>query len=484
VPPAEEQNDEGLDVPRPRVSRSPRIPPSSLYSVTLASNKMGIKQRIALSEYWGKQTHSSQLQQNSAFVPVLSHSVEPQGVIEQRIALSEYWGKQTHSSQLQQNSAFVPVLRQSQSSGFGIINGNIGQSQHLLFPSAPSHQATHLTPMGKMGMDSDPETEEGVVSGVVSAPTPLEGFFYINQQRRNQAPLPPHASGGLRMNGIKGASYVSEGQDVTLTCDYDLEGLPLYEVRWYKGDSISLENQISRYPFKTYDIYKFISSDHTSSDAQSLYLRGVTREASDTYCCEVKVGGPRYLTRNACAELVVAVRGRLSIDGVYSGQEVRGEKEVHANCTYAGSNPYANLQWYMDGLKVPDLNGSRCYPQGSVIQYPPESQNGLEVAFLGLMVRFCPQRGLSFAHPVSLHLECRAEVANVYYDNQTVNITIWDPAQPVTKFEPRYPAFGNSYTSSAAPCCSPLLLPVSMFVVLLDLVSQISLSRSCEASET
>ncbi|CAG0904272.1 unnamed protein product [Cyprideis torosa] len=226
------------------------------------------------------------------------------------------------------------------------------------------------------------------------------------------------------------------------------------------------------------------SPQHTSSDAQSLYLRGVTREASDTYCCEVRVGGPRYLTRNACAELVVAVRGRLSIDGVYSGQEVRGEKEVHANCTYAGSNPYANLQWYMDGLKVPDLNGSRCYPQGSVIQYPPESQNGLEVAFLGLMVHFCPQRGLSFAHPVSLHLECRAEVANVYYDNQTVNITIWDPAQPVTKFEPRYPAFGNSYTSSAAPCCSPLLLSVSMFVVLLDLVSQISLSRSCEASET
>lgn len=33
---------------------------------------------------------------------------------------------------------------------------------------------------------------------------------------------------------VKAPEVVKKGANVTLTCDYDLEGVPLYSIRWYR----------------------------------------------------------------------------------------------------------------------------------------------------------------------------------------------------------------------------------------------------------
>jgi hypothetical protein len=43
---------------------------------------------------------------------------------------------------------------------------------------------------------------------------------------------------------------VMEGQDTTLQCFYDLEGIPLYSVKWYRG---------------RHEFYRFSPSEHPSS---------------------------------------------------------------------------------------------------------------------------------------------------------------------------------------------------------------------------
>ena len=45
---------------------------------------------------------------------------------------------------------------------------------------------------------------------------------------------------GVRMTSMGGPRYVMEGTNITLKCEFDLEGDQLYSLLWWRGGSVLL----------------------------------------------------------------------------------------------------------------------------------------------------------------------------------------------------------------------------------------------------
>lgn len=76
----------------------------------------------------------------------------------------------------------------------------------------------------------------------------------------------------LRDLHFKAPDAVAVGSDVTLTCDYDLEGVALYSVRWYR-----YEEEFYRFVLKESPPTKVFPVRHVQVDVSTIkahYLSG------------------------------------------------------------------------------------------------------------------------------------------------------------------------------------------------------------------
>ncbi|XP_017001636.2 uncharacterized protein beat-VI [Drosophila takahashii] len=135
------------------------------------------------------------------------------------------------------------------------------------------------------------------------------------------------------------------GNAATLSCQYDLEQAALYAVRWYFG-----QEEFYRYvPREAKPTFVFavagINVDLSKSDAMSVTLRGVTRELSGSYQCEVSEDAPLFHTEIRSAHMQVVEMPKddpvLQVD-----KKVIGVNDhFKAVCTVGPSYPAANITW-------------------------------------------------------------------------------------------------------------------------------------------
>ncbi|CAH0564220.1 unnamed protein product [Brassicogethes aeneus] len=151
---------------------------------------------------------------------------------------------------------------------------------------------------------------------------------------------------------IKVPATVERGHDAILRCMFDLDGDRLYSVKWYRGNyEFYRYTPSERPPIKQFKIKGMFVREQDSNSTQ-VVLENVSRDISGSYSCEVTAEQPSFFTDMQTAELQVVdlPQGDPVISGLKPRYRV-GET-LKANCTSEGSNPAANLTWYLNGKPV------------------------------------------------------------------------------------------------------------------------------------
>ncbi|XP_044314455.1 uncharacterized protein LOC108046767 isoform X2 [Drosophila rhopaloa] len=205
------------------------------------------------------------------------------------------------------------------------------------------------------------------------------------------------------------------GNAATLSCQYDLEQAALYAVRWYFG-----QEEFYRFvPREAKPTFVFavagINVDLTNSDATSVTLKGVTRELSGTYQCEVSEDAPLFHTeiRSAHMQVIELPKGDpvLQVD-----KKVIGINDnFKAVCTVGPSYPPANITWTVNGREIHKtplqritldaFDGSNTY---SSLEMFPNSQ-ALQSFF-----------ATNYQH--SVKVQCGVSILHVFHKNVEVRI--------------------------------------------------------------
>ncbi|XP_018321812.2 titin-like [Agrilus planipennis] len=212
------------------------------------------------------------------------------------------------------------------------------------------------------------------------------------------------------LTGIKALSEVdvivpqavAVGDTVTLQCHYDLEGQPLYTLKWYKGAREFYRFIPKEHPNTQVFPFPGIDVDLNKSNLHAIVLRNVQPEISGTYRCEVSTDAPNFYTNMMSASMYV-----LNVPQSKPQIETRNYSSdlgqvVMANCTSPYSYPPMNLTWFVNGVKVNDSYYSKI----------PSTFNPNEVSVRIGLKHFIDHK--SYHNSGVLRLKCVASLFNLY----------------------------------------------------------------------
>lgn len=155
---------------------------------------------------------------------------------------------------------------------------------------------------------------------------------------------------------------VRVGHSVTLECDYDLEGAPLYSVRWYRDN-----NEFYRYvpkeapPTRVFPL-PGLHVDVSVSDDHRVTLLSIGQPMAGMFQCEVSADAPSFHTEMMVAPMTIAVvpDGVPVITVDKSSLEQGGP--LVSECSAPASFPALNLTWYVNDQRIDfQVPGSTSY---------------------------------------------------------------------------------------------------------------------------
>ncbi|XP_018322174.1 uncharacterized protein LOC108734906 [Agrilus planipennis] len=196
---------------------------------------------------------------------------------------------------------------------------------------------------------------------------------------------------------------VQRGERAILQCQYDLEGDPLYTVKWYKS-----EREFFRYAPKEKPPYKYFKlPEHKLVEkycnATQIVFDNVSMAVAGLYSCEISLDEPSFFTdvRSGVLKVVEVPQSEPLIVGVK--KRYRQGDVVKADCISRNSWPAVNLTWY--------LNDRPVHISHLKIHKPHNSTEGLVSAKLGLRMLITEQL---FSRE-RLKIRCVASMYTVYY---------------------------------------------------------------------
>ncbi|XP_050090430.1 uncharacterized protein LOC126574330 [Anopheles aquasalis] len=214
-----------------------------------------------------------------------------------------------------------------------------------------------------------------------------------------------HICASVTSSGLRNLSlsikppWVRRGQEAQLHCQYEMEGAPLYSVKWYRG---TLE--FYRYsPFENppAKIFPFtgIKVDMTVSNATHVTLRNVGFNLSGNFTCEVTADAPSFYTGVATNVLTV-VELPHSPPTLWTEHTKYDPGDIlRANCSTPPSKPGATITFLLNSMTV----GT----EPTILHPTPDN---LHWASRDLTIQLLP----SHYTTGQLILRCLAEVGTIY----------------------------------------------------------------------
>ncbi|CAG9858033.1 unnamed protein product [Phyllotreta striolata] len=204
---------------------------------------------------------------------------------------------------------------------------------------------------------------------------------------------------------------------VTLQCNYNLSGEPIYTVKWYKGPK-----EFYRYiPKELPNVQVFalpgITVDELKSTHKNLVLKNVQPEVTGRYKCEVSSDAPNFYTYMQSGYMYV-------IDVPVEDPILRTDKEIldtgyrlKGNCSAPASWPPANITWLLNGKPINYTYQERVQPRDynmkasatSNKRIPLVTVSGVEVAI-----------DESHFHGGKARISCVASVFHLYRREKSV----------------------------------------------------------------
>ncbi|XP_065093232.1 uncharacterized protein LOC135713942 [Ochlerotatus camptorhynchus] len=142
------------------------------------------------------------------------------------------------------------------------------------------------------------------------------------------------------------------GNAATLSCQFELEKATLYSVRWYfEAEEFYRFVPKESPPARTFPV-SGITVDETQSDATSVTLRGVTRDLSGHFQCEVSEDAPLFHTDIRHAKMQVVELPKEDPMMQLEKTHITTMENFRAVCTVGTSFPPANITWYINSKKI------------------------------------------------------------------------------------------------------------------------------------
>ncbi|XP_069674525.1 uncharacterized protein [Periplaneta americana] len=156
---------------------------------------------------------------------------------------------------------------------------------------------------------------------------------------------------GLKLLSLNVPSTADIFYPVTLSCKYDLEGVNLYSVKWYKDDSEFFRFMPDYDPQSQAFHTPGVALDLQKSDKNKVTLINLHFNTSGNYKCEVSTEAPNFETVAQSSNMTVMAFPSEDpmIEGILSTYMI-GDY-VTANCTSGKSNPPAVLTWQINGIQ-------------------------------------------------------------------------------------------------------------------------------------
>ncbi|XP_050533322.1 uncharacterized protein LOC126901121 [Daktulosphaira vitifoliae] len=149
---------------------------------------------------------------------------------------------------------------------------------------------------------------------------------------------------------------IRAGESLHLSCDYNLEGTPLYSIKWYFGDE-----EFYRYvpkespPTRVFPLSGTASVDISESDDHAVTMNNLPRDMSGHYKCEVSADAPLFHTQIK-ESFITIIEEPKSPPIVFAGKLKYSKGEpIAINCTSYSGFPATNLTWYINDVKVTSM---------------------------------------------------------------------------------------------------------------------------------
>ncbi|XP_059482040.1 uncharacterized protein LOC132200535 [Neocloeon triangulifer] len=206
-----------------------------------------------------------------------------------------------------------------------------------------------------------------------------------------------------------GGGVVRRGSAVTLVCEYDLEGAPLYSVKWYRGTREFFRHTPVDSPSTKLFPFHGLHVDNAESDGNKVRLVDVGFNLSGNYSCEVSADAPSFSTAFVSQYITVVAlpEKRPLLTAERPDYEV-GDL-LRANCSSGPSRPPANLTFYVNDMPVGEEGVRRWESRVST--------DGTEASQASLELKLRPFHFTALSRVV---VRCDATVLGVYADTAKV----------------------------------------------------------------
>lgn len=145
---------------------------------------------------------------------------------------------------------------------------------------------------------------------------------------------------------------VRVGDTATLLCQYDLEGAPLYTVKWYRGNHEFYRYTPKESPPGRVFPFEGITVDLSASSAKQVSLINIPLHMSGIFSCEVSADAPSFSTKYVSDHLTVLdIPDTRPVMTVMDTQYREGEL-LTVNCTSEISRPPRKLTFYINNIPV------------------------------------------------------------------------------------------------------------------------------------
>jgi len=221
-------------------------------------------------------------------------------------------------------------------------------------------------------------------------------FQGVSSIRLTKTSLPPHAI---------------VGDDVTLECNYDMEGDRLYSVKWYRNGKEFYRHIPSDSPPTAVFSQPGLVVDERQSTETRIVLKSVELKSEGSYLCEVSGEAPLFQTakHQTFLSIVDLPDNGPAITGTLPRYKV-GDM-ISANCTSHNSIPAAKLNWYINGEEA---------TQAMLINYPLiEDFQNRKTSILGLRLEV---KEKTFSKTGDIKIKCTATILTIYWKSNEESI--------------------------------------------------------------
>ncbi|CAH1118816.1 unnamed protein product [Phaedon cochleariae] len=250
---------------------------------------------------------------------------------------------------------------------------------------------------------------------------------------------------------------------VTLHCKYDLEGEPLYTVKWYKGSKEFYRYIPKELPNTQMFPLPGIMVDMQKSSSNKVVLKNVQLEVSGRYKCEVSSDAPNFYTYMESGYMYV-------IDVPVDDPILRMDKEIldtgyrlKGNCSAPSSYPPANITWLLNGKNINGSYLKRLQPpdpfsktsSSSTKRTPAISISGIELEI-----------DENTFHGGKMRLSCVASIFNLYRRERDLVLEESRPRpRPSSVLGTRDASASGDMSPSIKEKLSTLLLITIIFII-------------------